>query len=167
MPKSHSSPSQSRTARRREAHDPIPSNAISLTHAFDQLFKKVDEHPDIVGKFELDWSAALAKARECETTRTCRDLTLIGSISPSWQRGQCAPAPGVGDRKLTAYVCDPKSHGWKDLGRRNWFSKYWDEYVLGLLIPIMSILRVSRSRPGSGACQRTLAPCLLRQAGLP
>ena len=132
MPKPHSKPTpQSRPARRREAHDPIPSNAISLTHAFDQLFKKVDEHPDIVGKFNSYWSAALAKAREWE--RNHQDLSVFDvDLEAYCHHGKEANVllrEGLETGKLTAYVCDPKSHEWKDLGRKNWFSKYWDEYV--------------------------------------
>ena len=48
------------------ADDAIPKQAISLTDAYDRVVSLVSNHPELLPKFDKDWSEALRKSREEE-----------------------------------------------------------------------------------------------------
>jgi hypothetical protein len=115
-----------------QADDPIPKDAIRLTDAYECVVSLVSNHPELLPKFDEDWSEALRKSREEERKIEHDPETFDKELEEEWHRRKEANLflrLELESKKLVACVRDPETGDVLQLRSDDWIPSGWDDYI--------------------------------------
>jgi hypothetical protein len=115
-----------------QADDAIPKDAISLTDAYDCVVSLISNHPELLPKFDEDWSEALRKSREEERNIQVDQEEFDNELEEYWHRKKEANLflrLEVEAKKLVACTRDPETGEILQLRSGDWIPSAWDDYV--------------------------------------
>src|SRR5476651_336532 len=95
-----------------QADDPIPKDAIRLTDAYECVASLVSNHPELLPKFDEEWSEALRKSREEERKIQHDPETFDKETEEEWHRRKEANLflrLEIEAKKLVACTRDPET----------------------------------------------------------
>jgi hypothetical protein len=114
------------------AEDAIPKNAISLTAAFGYIASLFEDHPELLPKFDEEWSEALRKSREEELKIGHDPETFDKELEEVWHRRKEANLflrLAIEERELVACTRDPHTGDVLQLSSDGWIASDWYSYV--------------------------------------
>jgi hypothetical protein len=114
------------------ADDAIPTDAISLTDAYERLVGIICDHPELLPKFDADWSEALRKSREEERKIQDDPEAFDKELEEEWHRRKEANLflrLEIEAKKLVACTRDPETGHNLQLRSDDWIPSGWDDYI--------------------------------------
>jgi hypothetical protein len=114
------------------AEDAIPKEAISLTDAFGCIVSLVSDHPELLPKFDEEWSEALRKSREEEGKIGHDPETFDKELEEEWHRRKEANLflrLAIEERELVACTRDPHTGTVLQLDPDGWIPTEWESYI--------------------------------------
>jgi hypothetical protein len=114
------------------ADDAIPTDAISLTDAYERLVGIICDHPELLPKFDEDWSEALRKSREEERKIQDDPEAFDKELEEEWHRRKEANLflrLEIEAKKLVACTRDPETGHNLQLRSDDWIPSGWDDYI--------------------------------------
>jgi hypothetical protein len=114
------------------AEDAIPKNAISLTDAYDCVVSLVSNHPELLPKFDEEWSDALLRSRAEERKIGHDPETFDRELEEEWHRRKEANLflrLAIEERELVACTRDPETGDILQLRSDHWIPSDWNDYI--------------------------------------
>jgi len=115
-----------------QADDAIRKDAIRLTDAYECVVSLVRNHPELLPKFDEDWSEALQRSREEESKVQHDPETFDKELEEEWHRRKEANLflrLEIEAKKLVACTRDPKTGDVLQLRPDDWIPSGWDDYI--------------------------------------
>jgi hypothetical protein len=114
------------------ADDAILLNAISLTDAYDCVVSLVSNHPELLPKFDEDWSEALRKSREEEAKIQVDKDAFDKQLEEEWhcrKEANLFLRLEIEAKNLVACTRDPETGDILRLHSDGWIPSGWDDYI--------------------------------------
>src|ERR1700737_3918303 len=114
------------------AKDAIPKEAISLTDAYGCVVSLVSDHPELLPKFDEEWSEVLRKSREEEGKIGHDPETFDKELEEEWHRRKEANLflrLEIEAKELVACTRDPETGDILQLRSDDWLPIDWDDYI--------------------------------------
>jgi hypothetical protein len=114
------------------AEDSIPKEAISLTDAYECVVGLVIKHPELLPKFDEDWSEALLKSREEERKIQDDPEVFDKELEQEWHQRKEANLflrLEIEAKRLVACTRDPEIGQTLQLRSDDWIPSGWDDYI--------------------------------------
>jgi hypothetical protein len=115
-----------------QADDAILKNAISLTDAYDRVVSLVSNHPELLPKFDDDWSEALRKSKEEERKIQDDPEAFDKELEEEWHQRKEANLflrLEIEAKRLVACTRDPEIGQTLQLRSDDWIPSGWDDYI--------------------------------------